>query len=366
MKKLLPNTIFARLFALVLGALLLSHAITTLLFVSLEHNRPLPGVFGLDDAGAPLPGRPPLRQPGQGDLEMPFEPGDRPPPPPPRLAFWLAQAVQFFALATAAWFGAGTIARPIQNLARAAAQLGENIDAPPIREQGPSEIRAAGRVFNEMQQRIRNQLEERTRFLAAVSHDLRTPLTRMRLRATQLEDSFENRKLTDDINEMAAMLDATLQYLRGETQTEQWQLLDVQALVESIAEDALESGYEVPVSGSAKPALLQPLTLRRCISNLVANALQYAGAAELNLYDSAAQLIIEVIDHGPGIPENAMAAMLEPFQRLEISRNKNTGGFGLGLAIARDAARRHGGELTLRNAAGGGLIARITLPRRSY
>lgn len=273
-------------------------------------------------------------------------------------------AVQFLALAIAAWFGARTVARPIQRLAQGAEQLGHNIDNPPLPESGPDETRAAARVFNDMQQRIRKQLEERTRFLAAVSHDLRTPLTRMRLRATQLGDTAEAQKLTDDINEMAAMLDATLEYLRDEAHSENWQMLDVQALVESLAEDAREGGHSIPISGSVKPALLQPLALRRGLSNLIANALQYGGNAELRLHDSPTQLTIEVIDHGTGIPENKMALVFEPFVRLDESRNKSTGGVGLGLAIARDAVRRNGGELTLHNAPGGGLIARIVLPRR--
>lgn len=362
MKNLLPNTIFARLFALVLAALILSNVITTLLFFSFHHGEPMPpNLFSLEDHRGPPPHEMPF---GEAHREPPFA---RPPEPPhhPSPGFWIAIAVQFLALATAAWFGARTIARPIQHLAQGAERLGHNINNPPLREYGPNETRSAARVFNDMQQRIRQQLEERSRFLAAVSHDLRTPLTRMRLRTTQLGENFTTQKLTDDINEMAAMLDATLQYLRGEAQTEQWQMLDVQALVESIAEDALESGHNVPISGSAKPALLQPLALRRGISNLVANALQYAGNAELQLHDSPTQLIIEIIDRGNGIPENKMNIVFEPFVRLEESRNKSTGGVGLGLAIARDAVRRNGGELTLHNAASGGLIARIILPRRT-
>lgn len=361
MKKFFPNTIFARLFALVLAALLLSNVVNAMLFISIGHGRPMPpDVSPFHDGHEPPPHNLEFEPPHGG-------PFDRPPEPPhgyPGPGFWIAQAVQFLALATAAWFGARTIARPIQQLAQATAQLGENINSPPMREQGPTEIRVAAQVFNDMQLRIRQQLEERSRFLAAVSHDLRTPLTRMRLRATQLGDNFITPKLTDDINEMAAMLDATLQYLRGEAHSEQWQMLDVQALVESIAADALENGFTVPVSGSAKPALLQPVSMRRCLSNLVANALQYAGDAQLAIHDSPTKITIEVIDHGPGIPENKMSLVFEPFVRLDESRNKSTGGIGLGLAIARDTARRNDGELTLHNAAGGGLIARVTLPRR--
>lgn len=362
MKQFFPNTIFARLFALVLGALILSNIINTVLFISIGRDGPAPpDVFAIYDQPAPPPDGQYL---DPRHAPPPQSMGTHEPPGHPASRFWLAQIVQFFALATAAWFGARTVARPIQHLAQAAAQLGDNINSPPMRAYGPDETRAATRVLNDMQQRIRQQLEERSRFLAAVSHDLRTPLTRMRLRVAQLGDNLTTQKFTDDIHEMAAMLDATLQYLRGEAQTEQWQMLDVQALVESISADALESGFTVPVSGDAKPALLQPISMRRCLSNLVANALQYASGAQLSLYDSATQIIIEVIDRGPGIPENKIALVFEPFVRLEESRHKSTGGVGLGLAIARDEARRNGGELTLHNAVGGGLIARITLPRR--
>lgn len=368
MKELFPNTIFARLFALVLAALILSNIINAVLFIAIGSGPAGSSlIFSIYDKPPP----PPDGKAFDPDHKPPFEdaykpPGDhKPPNGRPGTGFWIAQAVQFLALATAAWFGARTIAKPIQHLAQGAAQLGENINCPPMRAYGPDETRAAARVLNDMQHRIRRQIDERARFLAAVSHDLRTPLTRMRLRITQLSDHFFAQKFTNDIQEMADMLDATLSYLRGETQTEQWQMFDVQALAESIAEDTLESGHTVPISGTAKPALLQPLALRRCISNLVLNAIKYAGSAEIKLHDSSTQLIIEVIDHGPGIPENKMMLVFEPFVRLEESRNRITGGVGLGLTIARDTARRNGGELTLHNIAGGGLIARITLPRRT-
>jgi protein-histidine pros-kinase len=280
--------------------------------------------------------------------------------------FFFGQLLQFFAIAIAAWFGARFVARPIQELADGAARLGDNIDSPPIAEYGPTETRKAARIFNRMQEHIRAQLAERNRFLAAVSHDLRTPLTRMRLRVAQLSgDSVpEQHKLNDDIAEMTAMLDATLNYLRDDA-TEPWQRLDILALLESLAEDARETGRAVTLRGSAQPIAVQPITLRRCLTNLIDNALQYGEETELTIDDRAEQIIIEVRDNGPGIPENKMNAVFEPFVRLEASRNKNTGGVGLGLAIAREAAKRHGGTITLRNALGGGLIARLSIPRRA-
>ncbi|MDB6060667.1 MAG: putative sensor histidine kinase [Verrucomicrobiaceae bacterium] len=361
---LIPNTIFARLFALILIALICSQIISSVVFFTL----------GPSNHFAPPPAPEPMnnRAPSERDMFV-FNP--RPPGPPFEQrplarhrwlnpGFIMGFTVQFLALAIAAWFGARTIARPIQQLRDSATKIGDNINTPPMAAFGPDEIREATHVLNRMQERIRSQLEERGRFLAAVSHDLRTPLTRMRLRVTHIADNFDKEKMNNDIDEMAAMLDATLNYLRGEAQTENWNQLDIQALVETIAEDAQESGFAVTVSGSANPLLAQPQSLRRCISNLVANAVQYAGHAELSINDSTTSVIIEVIDHGPGIPENKINSVFEPFVRLEVSRNKNTGGVGLGLAIAREAALRNGGELTLRNAPGGGLIARLTLPRK--
>lgn len=289
-----------------------------------------------------------------------------PPPiwhgPPSRLLLGLL--LQLLAITATAWIGARIVAQPIRRLAEGATELGRNIDALPIDEHGPEETRIAAREFNRMQAQIRNQLDERARFLAAVSHDLRTPLTRLRLRLNQIPgDSKLQTKMEEDIAEMSTMLDATLSYLRGASVQEPWQSFDIQALLESLAEDAQERGEAVSVNGGAQPIQAQPLLLRRCISNLIDNALQYGSSAELHLEQSDNNVTIEVRDHGPGIPENRMSAVFEPFYRLESSRNRRTGGCGLGLAIARDAARRHGGDITLRNASDGGLVARVTLPR---
>ncbi len=355
MKHLIPDTVFARLFGLVFAALVASHLIAGVLLGTGLADRPPPG---------PPPG---MAHPGAAPPPPPPEREGRPPGPPghDRSRIWLILLVQFIALTGAAWVGARMAARPMRNLADAAARLGENIDEPPMAESGPAEARQAAQVFNRMQDRIRSQIETRGRFLAAVSHDLRTPLTRMKLRVEQMGGETPGRdKLQSDIGEMAAMLDATLNYLRGESRSESWQMLDLQSLVETLAEDARENGDDVTVSGQARPLRVQPMALRRCLANLLENALRYGERAEITLADGAAGVAIEIRDHGPGIPENRMAQVFEPFVRLEESRNRNTGGVGLGLAIAREAARRHGGELTLKNAPDGGLIARLTLPRQ--
>ena len=364
MKRFLPDTIFARLFLLVLMAIVISHMMTFVLLLAFfgerqhrprEARRP-PTV----DAGAPGPeaqaprARPFARQP---DMIIAGYAVRTPPP-----GFWISVASQLFALTVAALFGARMLARPIQHLGRAAAELGADLNRPPIAETGSAEARQAARVFNQMQQRIRQSVEERGRFLAAVSHDLRTPLTRMKLRVERLQDDATRDKLREDIAEMAAMLNATLNYLRDEASTEPWQLLDVTALLESMVEDAVEAGEAVAMAGHAKPLLTRPVALRRCLSNLLQNALRYGHSARISLADTAALLTIEIRDAGPGIPEAQMKAVFEPFVRLENSRNRSTGGVGLGLAIAREAATQCGGTLTLENAPGG-LLARLAIKR---
>jgi signal transduction histidine kinase len=359
-RRFFKDTIFSRLFALLMTAIIISHLMTFALMASFYREG--------SELRPPPPHMVPL--PHQTD----FFRGIMPPPPavhdmypPPRgtlpPGLWIGLITQFFALTVAAWFGAKILARPIQRLANAAAQLGATMNSPMIEEEGPAEARRAAHVFNRMQSRIRAHLEERGRFLAAVSHDLRTPLTRMKLRMERPNEEIQRDRLLGDINEMTDMLDATLDYFRGEASIESQQLLDVQALVESMVEDAKENGHDVAVSGEAEALLTLPIILRRCLSNLMENALRYGESAKLCLIDAQECLTIEIRDKGPGIPANRIHSVFEPFVRLDSSRNKSYGGVGLGLSIAKEAARQCGGKLTLRNAEGGGLIASVLLPR---
>lgn len=373
LQRLLPDSMFGRLFALVLAAMLVSHLLTGLLLLKFfagppKHHGPPPAEWQRGPQRMPPapPDFDPLMDAGPA---RDFHPG--PPPgeareiprrPPPEL--WLAQLLQLGAVLLALWFGTRQLVKPVAQLAQAAGRLGDNLSSPPLAETGPLEAREAARGFNRMQERIRLQLEERGRFLAAVSHDLRTPLTRMRLRTTRLAESLDRDKLQADIEEMANMLDATLSYLRGAAQSESWQMLDVQALLETLAEDALEAGQQVNVSGQAAPLLALPGALRRCVGNLLDNAIQYGQRADIHVEDSAEQLVIEISDHGPGIPENRIHSVFEPFVRLEESRNRHSGGVGLGLSIALELARQHDGQLTLLNRPEGGLLARLVLPRK--
>lgn len=278
-----------------------------------------------------------------------------------RLAVLLAATLALTLLATRVALG------PLERFIRAAEQLGENLDAPPIAETGAREMRRAARTLNSMQTRIRDSVAERTRLLAAISHDLKTPLTRLRLRAEFIREDPELRAtLLQEVETMQAMTRAVLDVLRG-GEGEEIRNVDINALVEGLAADAMELGTLVTIGGRAhEPYPGRSLALRRALGNLLDNARQYAsGAIGIAVEDDAAVLTIRVTDHGPGIPEAEQARMLEPFQRLEPSRNPATGGSGLGLAIVRSIARVHGGELTLQNRTGGGLEVQIRLPREA-
>ncbi|MES2049403.1 MAG: ATP-binding protein [Pseudomonadota bacterium] len=367
MKNIVSDTIFTRLFGLAMAAVIISHIMTfILLFVFLgdhlpphppEHRHEASQIFGpqLMASHAP-PYAPPHHEDGL--------------PSGPFLGFLMTMILQFFILAIAAWWGSRSLAKPIQGLARAASQIGEQLNTPALAENGPAEVRQAAQVFNKMQEKISAQLAERGRFLASVSHDLRTPLTRMYLRVEHLEDEASKSKLQQDIEEMRQMLDATLDYLRSNEQEDQinqlGQTFDIQALLEALVDDAKEQGKDLSLTGSAQVIVAIPADIRRCISNLLENAINYGNVARISLHDSAEQLIIRISDAGPGIPEDALLQVFEPFYRLSSSRNKNSGGVGLGLSIAREIVRRHAGELILFNQAGGsGLTAQIILPRKS-
>jgi len=256
------------------------------------------------------------------------------------------------------------LTRPLAEFAAAADALGRDLHRPPLPEQGPLEVGRAARAFNTMQARLTRFVEDRTRLLTALSHDLRTPITRLRLRAEALSDSGVRASVTRDLDEMQAMTQATLDFLRGLETQEAPQPLAVDALLESIEEDMCSMGHEVSVqAANARPYPAQPTALKRCLVNLVENAVKYGGRATIVTRDGAAALEIRVLDEGPGIPEPELERVLEPFYRLEASRSRDTGGTGLGLSIARNVARSHGGELVLHNRPEGGLAAVLTLPR---
>ena len=262
-------------------------------------------------------------------------------------------------------FGVRSIVRPLRNLRQAAEGLGKDIRRPPLALTGPTEVRETARAFNTMQQRLKNYIEDRASILAAVSHDLKTPLTRLRLRADLMDDDELRQKTQHDLDEMERMVRATLDFMRGTENAEPSQRLDLMALLESVQQDTQEAGNDVSVTGRVDaPISGKPLALKRCIVNLVENAVRYGGSCEISVDEREDDILIDIRDHGPGIPEEMLEKVFNPFTRLESSRAKHTGGTGLGLGIARNIARAHGGDLSLRNCAeGGGLCARLTLPR---
>lgn len=260
----------------------------------------------------------------------------------------------------AALWAVGRAARPFAGFAAAAERLGTDVTAPPLPEKGPREIRSAAHAFNVMQARIRRFVEDRTQMLAAISHDLRTPITRMRLRAEFIEDDEERAKMLADLEEMEHMIAATLAFARDDATREARRPVDVAAMVQGLAED-------VGVDYSGPDSLVMPagpLALKRLVANLLDNARKYGGeGAVATLSELDGNVVVTVDDNGPGIPEAEFERVFAPFVRLEASRNRETGGTGLGLSVARAAARAHGGDITLSNRPQGGLRVQLVLPR---
>ncbi len=255
------------------------------------------------------------------------------------------------------------LTQPLAMLAGAAEQLGRNVYAAPLPVTGSREMRQAARVFNAMQERIRRFVAGRIELIAAISHDLRTPLTRLRLRAELTDDEETRRKMMSDLAEIEAMIEATLLFAREEGNAEARMSVDLVSLVESVC-DGLP---EVAISGHAGAGhrlvyVCQPLALRRCIGNLVGNAVKYGRRARVRLEVLSDAICITVDDEGDGIAEPDQERVFEAFVRLDASRNRETGGAGLGLATARMVARNHGGDVTIRNRPEGGLRASLRLP----
>jgi signal transduction histidine kinase len=256
------------------------------------------------------------------------------------------------------------VTRPLHDLAEAANELGADLSRPPLTESGPREVRYAARAFNSMQERLSRYVRTRTAILTAMSHDLKTPITRLRLRAELLDQPEVREKFIRDLSEMEGMVSTTLGYMRGLDDREAVRPVDVASLLAALQADAEELGHKVLVRGEAhSPFPGKPEGLKRCLQNLLDNALRYAQDAELAVEDNAKALTLYVRDRGPGIPADQLDQVFEPFFRLESSRNRGTGGTGLGLSIARNIAQSMGGEISLRNREDGGLEATLTLPR---
>jgi len=284
---------------------------------------------------------------------------------PPRLiAFVGAIAVVGLGLAGLAVLVSRRVTAPLGRFSAAAARLGTDVDAPPMEETGPTEIREAAEAFNQMQQRIRRFVEDRTQILAAISHDIRTMLTRFALRAEYIDDDEQRAKALADLAEMRDMLDATLSLARDDAAAEARTAVDLSSLLQTLCNDLADAGQPVTYDGPDRAILAcRPAVLGRAIANLIDNAIKYGGEAEVGLSDGAEEVVIRIADRGPGIPKTHREKVFAPFFRMEGSRSRDTGGSGLGLALARNIVRGHGGDITLEDRPGGGLVVRVALPR---
>ncbi|HET9390463.1 MAG TPA: ATP-binding protein [Steroidobacteraceae bacterium] len=260
---------------------------------------------------------------------------------------------------------ARSITRPLSELARAADRVGRDLRQPRLAERGARELRHAARAFNTMQDRLQRYLDSRSRVLAAMSHDLKTPLTRLRLQVETLEDAATQARFGKQLDEMESMVHGALALFRGLDDNEAFAPTDINSLLQTLQSEFTEMNAPVSLEGYAtRPISAKPQALRRCLTNLIANAIKFGSRARIMVEDGAA-LVVRIRDEGPGIPEAELERVFEPFYRLETSRNRDTGGTGLGLSIARDVVQAHGGSLVLRNLPVRGLEAVVTLPRSS-
>jgi signal transduction histidine kinase len=254
------------------------------------------------------------------------------------------------------------ITRPIRTFVAAAERLGTDVNAPPIPEKGSQELRRATRVFNTMQQRLQRYVDDRTRMLAAISHDLRTSLTRLRLRTQFIADPKQRNKAEQDLEQMDAMLASTLSFARDDAASETPMDVDLAKLLHTLCDDLIDLGEEVEYHGpEACTVCCRPLALQRAVTNVLSNAVSYGGRAHVTLEPRVGNCEIRIEDDGPGIPADKLEAVFEPFVRLDPARNRATGGSGLGLSIARSVMRSHGGDVTIANRSGGGLAVHLLL-----
>ncbi len=277
----------------------------------------------------------------------------------------LSMAVMLVAVVGISALLVGRMTDPLKQVSKAAEQLGTDVQAPAIPETGPEEVRRTAHAFNVMQNRIRRYVEDRTQMLAAIAHDLGTPITRLRLRAEFVEDKIVRRKMLRDLDDMQQMVASTLSFIREDATSEPQATVDIGSLLARVCDDNVDAGHDVELEEMPRWVLVncRPVALRRAVGNMIDNAVKYGHSARVSLELGEETLRILIKDSGPGIPENRFEDVFRPFLRLEDSRNRETGGTGLGLSVARTIVRGHGGDITLSNSAGGGLCVAIKLPR---
>jgi signal transduction histidine kinase len=282
--------------------------------------------------------------------------------------FWSLRSILILATLTTLIAGLSIwaisrLTSPFKAFTTAARRLGTDVNANPIAEQGPEDVRGAIRAFNEMQTRLQRLIEDRTQMLAAVSHDLRTPITRLRLRAEYVENQDQRSRFLADLDEMEHMVSDLLIVAKDDARSESTLRVDLMAILHSLCDELADRGHHISCESSGRvPYLCRPVSIRRCLSNLIDNAIRYGDRAEVSLHRGDSEIMIRIDDSGPGIPEELREEAFQPFYRLEASRSRETGGSGLGLTIARNVARAHGGDVMLSDAPAGGLRVTIVLP----
>ncbi|UZK71167.1 HAMP domain-containing histidine kinase [Sphingomonas sp. S1-29] len=268
-----------------------------------------------------------------------------------------------FVLLPVLWIGR-RVAQPLQTLATAAHAFTPGGPPAPVEERGPGDVRAVIAAYNGLSERVSAMLDEKDRMLGAIGHDLRTPLAALRVRIESVEDDNDRQRMADTIDEMTGMLEDILSLARLGRPSEPPTNVDLAALVDAVVDDFRDLGHEVAFEEAPRTRMhLRPSLMRRAVRNLIENAVKYAGACEVRVVIEPSRVAIEVCDRGPGIPIDKLDAVFDPFTRIETSRNRETGGIGLGLALTRAIVRDAGGRVSLANRAGGGLVARIELPR---
>ena len=395
-KRWWADTLFKRLFLLMWLALVASHLCA---FFTVRYFHGFDGGPGAPSAGTagPLPVLPSLPPGGlmphspPGGVPAPDGRADRPPPPPdfggpppdgpgreaggdglPVNALWLDYFVRFVVIGVAAWGGARWLSSPMRKLARASAALGRSIrqrqPSPQLDEHsGTFEVRQTAQVFNTMAQQLHAQFDAQGLLMAAISHDLRTPLARLRMRLEQMgSDDTQVQRCITDVREMDQLIGSVLGMMRDQHASEPRERIDARSLVQSLADDLAEQGQPVSVqeadAGAAPIVLARPTALKRVVGNLIGNAVRHGGSARITMAVRDAEFRLAIDDNGPGIPPHQLEAVFQPFYRADASRSSGTAGSGLGLYIARDLVEREGGRITLANRPGGGLCAAITLP----
>ena len=326
-----------------------------------------------DDDDDDRHGPPPLRRPRLFDLAlsvplagggwMNVETGLRAPPPTWTWPSAVSLGLSVLAILLVVAVSARRITRPLGALADGAERLGRGEPVAPLKETGPDEVRRTTAAFNAMRERLTRFVADRTRMLAAISHDLRTPLTALRLRAEMVDDEETRSRMIAILEEMQRMTEAALAFARDAVDEEESRATDLAALVYSVADDIGDMGHDIAVAAPDRLVYrCRPLALKRAVRNLIENAVRYGLRARVTVEKTARGPLIAIEDDGPGIPEDRLEAVFEPFVRLEESRSAETGGVGLGLSIARGVVHAHGGELTLENRRPTGLCATIHLP----